>query len=182
MTQLDTEEPEFSPRVTMVDFVSQMVLETLQQELGKDVDHEQRAVIEDYMLTLRLRFEELCDINNAVYMQRARVAKLIRTKNTAQEALLKVNENLNQARVETDRKRREYAAKKRTWDDTRSVNEFLHDVEEVNNGLRGVESSGVTISPSVFDKLAHIEEQTQLLGKIRQLNGLLEVASQKMSS
>lgn len=181
MTQLDTEEPEFSPRVTMVDFVSQMVLETLQQELGKDVDHEQRGVIENYMLQLRLRFEELCDINNAVYMQRARVAKLIRTKNTAQEALLKVNENLNQARVETDRKGREYSAKKRTWDDTRLVNEFLHDVEEVNNSLKGVESSGVTISPSVFDKLAHIEEQTQLLGKIRQLNGLLEVASQKMS-
>ncbi|AOW07031.1 YALI0F12023p [Yarrowia lipolytica CLIB122] len=182
VTQLDTDEPEFSPRVTMVDFVSQMVLETLDQELGKDVDEEQREVIEKYKAELNSRFLELCDINNAVYMQRARVAKLIRTKNTAQEALLKVNENLNGARVETDRKSREYAAKKRTWDDTRLVNEFLHDVQDVNNSLRGVHSSGVIMTPSVFDKLAHIEEQTQLLGKLRQLNGLLEFASQKLSS
>ncbi|KAG5362141.1 hypothetical protein CJU90_4832 [Yarrowia sp. C11] len=178
VNQLDTDEAEFSPRVTMVDFVSQMVLETLQQELGKTADDEQKHVIEAYMAQLNHRFLELCDINNAVYMQRSRVAKLIRTKNSAQEALLKVNENLNEARVETDRKRREYERKKRTWDDTRFVNEFLHDVEDVNNSIKGVESTGVKYTPGVFDKLAKIEQQTQLLGKLRRLNGLLEGFSQ----
>ncbi|KAG5363567.1 hypothetical protein CJU89_2744 [Yarrowia sp. B02] len=182
VTQLDTDEPEFSPRVTCVDFVSQMVLETLEQELGKNVDEEQREVIEKYSAELRNRFLELSDMNNAVYMQKTHVAKLTRTKNSAQEALLKVNERLNEARVETDRKGREFASKKRTWDDTRALNEFLHDVEDVNNSLRGVESSGVTVTPSVFDKLAHIEEQTQLLGKLRQLNGMLDFACQKLSS
>lgn len=181
VTQLDTDEPEYMPKVTMVDFVSQMVLETLEQELGKNVDDEQREIIEMYIGELKHRFLELTDINNAVYLQRLLVQRRTRVKNSHQEALLKVSERLNEAKVEADRRGREYAEKKRGWEDTRFVNEFLHDVDEVNNSLKGVESSGVEVEQTVFDKLAYIEDQTQLLGRLRKLNSVLEGAGRVLS-
>lgn len=178
--QLNTDDPEFATKVTTVDFVSQMVLESLERSLNNDLDAEQRHMIDLYMFELEGRFLELSDLNNAVAMQKTFVKRALRIKNNFRDELLELNDRFNDTRVELDRRKKEYAEKKNHWSNMKFINEFLCDMDEINNSLRGVSSSGVAEEESVYDKLSEVENQMQLLGKMKQLNALLEFVDQKL--